>query len=127
MKRLSNEQLHAIRKIVTDVSRGELRRTELVDAVGAISELRVTVDGSARESLGAPLVVVEPRREPPPFLAMLTRREVEVVEQIAAGLTNQEIAETLFISVATVKDHVHNVLRKTQLPHRGALIAAYLS
>lgn len=127
MKRLSDEQLDAIREIVTDVSRGELRRPALVRAVGAISGLRLTVDADASETLGAPLVVVEARREPPPFLDELTPREIEVVEQVVAGLTNQEIAETLFISIATVKDHVHNVLRKTELPHRGALIAAYLS
>ncbi len=40
----------------------------------------------------------------------LTRRQHEVLQLIAAGLTNQEIADRLFISVGTVKNHVHRIL-----------------
>lgn len=42
----------------------------------------------------------------------LTEREQEVLQLIASGLTNQEIADRLFIEVGTAKNHVHNVLRK---------------
>jgi DNA-binding NarL/FixJ family response regulator len=41
---------------------------------------------------------------------MLTRRQQEVLELLAAGLTNKEIADELFISVGTVKNHVHRIL-----------------
>jgi DNA-binding NarL/FixJ family response regulator len=41
---------------------------------------------------------------------MLTRRQQEVLELLASGLTNKEIADELFISVGTVKNHVHRIL-----------------
>ncbi len=48
----------------------------------------------------------------------ITRREREVIELIQAGKTNQEIADILFISVATVKDHNHNLFRKCGVRNR---------
>ncbi len=42
----------------------------------------------------------------------LTRREVEVLRQMAHGLTNKRIAQTLEISYETVKEHVQHILRK---------------
>lgn len=56
----------------------------------------------------------------------LSAREVEVLKQIAKGSTNAEIAESLFLSEATVKSHVHNILSKCQLRDRTqASILAY--
>ena len=48
----------------------------------------------------------------------LTPREVEVINKIAEGLSNKEIARQLFIEVQTVKNHVHNILDKLQLQNR---------
>jgi len=48
----------------------------------------------------------------------LTPRETQVLRQIAMGLSNQEIADSLEISVETVKEHVQSVLRKTSLHDR---------
>jgi len=48
----------------------------------------------------------------------LTDREVEVLKLIARGLSNQEIAETLVVSVATVYTHVSRVLEKLHLASR---------
>ena len=48
----------------------------------------------------------------------LTSRESQVLRQIALGLSNREIAETLAISVETVKEHVQNLLRKLALNDR---------
>ena len=42
----------------------------------------------------------------------ITRREREIIGLIQAGMTNQEIADQLHISVATVKDHNHNIFKK---------------
>ncbi|MCP4048151.1 MAG: helix-turn-helix transcriptional regulator [Gammaproteobacteria bacterium] len=42
----------------------------------------------------------------------ITRREKEIIGLIQAGMTNQEIADKLHISVATVKDHNHNIFKK---------------
>ena len=48
----------------------------------------------------------------------LTRREREVLTLIQQGLTNQEIAESLVIELGTVKNHVHNILRKLNVNSR---------
>ena len=49
---------------------------------------------------------------------MMTKREQEVVELIAMGQSNKQIAEKLFIAVHTVKSHVHNILEKLALHTR---------
>lgn len=48
----------------------------------------------------------------------LTERELEVLKLLGNGLTNQEIAEELYIGIKTVKTHVSNVLGKLQLGDR---------
>ena len=48
----------------------------------------------------------------------ITRREGEIIKLIQTGITNQEIADNLFISVATVKDHNHNLFRKCSVRNR---------
>jgi DNA-binding NarL/FixJ family response regulator len=52
------------------------------------------------------------------FDSPLTPRESQVLVQIANGLSNLEIAETLSISVETVKEHVQNMLRKLAVSDR---------
>lgn len=52
----------------------------------------------------------------------LSDRELQIVELIAAGLTNQEISEKLSISKRTVDNHVSNVLNKTATGNRVALV-----
>ena len=48
----------------------------------------------------------------------LTNREVEVINKIAEGLSNKEIAKQLYIEIQTVKNHIHNILDKLQLHTR---------
>ena len=53
----------------------------------------------------------------------LSPREVDVLNELAAGRSNREIAERLHVSPETVKTHVASLLAKLQLPNRTALVA----
>lgn len=52
----------------------------------------------------------------------LSERELQIVELVAAGLTNQEISDELEISKRTVDNHVSNILTKTATGNRVALV-----
>lgn len=52
----------------------------------------------------------------------LSDRELQIVELVAAGLTNQDIAEKLEISKRTVDNHISNILTKTETGNRVALV-----
>lgn len=52
----------------------------------------------------------------------LSDRELQVIELVASGLTNQDIAVKLAISKRTVDNHISNILTKTQTDNRVALV-----
>jgi DNA-binding NarL/FixJ family response regulator len=64
----------------------------------------------------------------PQWVDRLSDREIEVFHCIAAGLSTTEIAQTLFISTATVKSHIARLIAKVEVRDRLQLvIAAYRS
>ena len=59
---------------------------------------------------------------PQDFDVGLSEREIEIIEHLALGLTNQEIAQVLCISKRTVDNHVSNIFNKTGIKNRVVLI-----
>ena len=53
----------------------------------------------------------------------ISKRELEVLELLSRGLSNQEIADTLFVSTSTVKTHVSNILAKLDSSRRTQAIS----
>jgi len=58
-----------------------------------------------------------------PIQGLLSQREIEVLELVAAGTTNREAAARLFISEATVKTHLLNIYGKLGVSDRAAAVA----
>ncbi|NJN02947.1 MAG: response regulator transcription factor [Leptolyngbyaceae cyanobacterium RM1_1_2] len=99
---------------------------ELAEAIRAIqkgyTQLGPGLFKKAIASVPPPAVV------PPPELSQLTPREREVLQLIAAGHSNREIAVALFISERTVKNHVNSLLGRLNLRDRtqAAILATTL-
>ena len=98
------------------------------------SAIRVVAAGDSLLAPGVTRRVIDafvrrpstPSRATDPALRRLTPREVEVLGLLARGLSNVDIAERLFVSEATTKTHVSNVLSKLGLRDRvQAVIFAY--
>jgi len=63
------------------------------------------------------------KTQPTPQDNQLTKRELEVLQLIASGCTNQEIADKLFISLRTVTNHRASLYQKTNVNNTAALLA----
>ena len=59
-------------------------------------------------------------------MSTLTRREMEVLADLASGRTNKQIARDLGVSLNTIKFHVRNLYQKLAVNSRGQAIALYL-
>ena len=100
---------------------------ELIDAIRVVASGEALIAPSVTKRLIAEFAK---RPETPEVRGLdeLTEREIEVLAQVARGLSNAEIAEELFVSETTVKTHVSHILTKLHLRDRvQAVVAAYES
>jgi DNA-binding NarL/FixJ family response regulator len=102
---------------------------ELVRAIRVVAEGESLLSPSITRRLIEEFVrTPDASAGPPPELAALTEREREVLELIGRGLANAEIAQRLFLSMATVKTHVNRVFAKLGARDRAqAVVLAYES
>jgi two-component system response regulator DesR len=70
--------------------------------------------------VGLGMTMFPPRAEQPSSL--LTEREREVLDLIAAGSTNREIAERLFLSPHTIKEHTSTLYKKLRARNRAEAV-----
>lgn len=103
---------------------------------GSLEDLVAVVESAARgEAMMSPKMVatmlrrvcaLAADRSAEAARAELTLREVEIADLIKQGLSNKQIAARLTIELATVKNHVHNILEKLHV-HRRAEVVAIVS
>jgi DNA-binding NarL/FixJ family response regulator len=97
---------------------------ELLEAVRAVARGEALLSRGVTRRLIAEVASQPDRYRPSPEeLEELTAREREVTALVARGLSNQEIAQRLVISLATAKTHVSRALRKVDARDRAQLVA----
>jgi DNA-binding NarL/FixJ family response regulator len=96
---------------------------DLVDAVRAVAAGEAALSASVLSQVVAELASQpDPRLPGPEGLEELTAREREVMSLVAAGMSNDEIAEHLVVSPATAKAHVSRAMVKLHARHRAQLV-----
>ena len=106
-----------IQKMIDNGASGYLLKNatkdELLEGIQAVMQGKIYLSDEAAQSL---------RKSNDPKVPVLTRREKDVLELIAAGMTNNEIATKLYISVTTVETHRKNLLSKFDVKNTAALV-----
>jgi DNA-binding NarL/FixJ family response regulator len=119
----TSDQPSVIRKMQDNGASGYLLKDagkqEIMTALREVSKGKTFVSFSVAEALK--------KRTPDDQLPALTRREREVLELIAEGLTNQEIAAKLFLTSGTIDSHRKNMLTKFNAKNTAALIKIAVS
>ena len=88
---------------------------ELIRAIREVANGREVVDRDLVGSLSTP--------DDETGVVALSERELEVLALLSRGMTNKDVAAALFISRATVKTHIENLLRKLEASDRAAAVA----
>jgi DNA-binding NarL/FixJ family response regulator len=101
---------------------------DLISAVRVVAEGNALMSPSVTRRIIAEFAHRQARYEFRDDLQKLTEREIEVLRLLAKGRTNNEISGELYVSEATVKTHVSNLLTKLNLRDRvQAVVFAYES
>jgi DNA-binding NarL/FixJ family response regulator len=116
--------IDSIRQAVELEAEGYAIKTEsprqTIEAIRQVAQGRLVYPRSAQRWLMG-------REEPPPTNIELSPRETDVIELVAEGLTNAQIADRLHISENTVRFHLKNIFEKIQVTNRTEAAAWYLT
>lgn len=97
--------------------------TKLLASLRAMERGEAAISRTMMARILEEFALSTPGNSPSPSpLIGLTSREIEVLQELADGITNQEIASRLYISENTVKNHIHNILEKLNLHNRREAI-----
>jgi LuxR family transcriptional regulator, regulator of acetate metabolism len=99
---------------------------------GELTEARITLSDARREPMPPPQGPEDPapsqgRDDRVVFAGLLTPRELDVLRLLAEGNSNKAVADSLVLSVATVKFHVNGILRKLHVANRAEAVSRYLA
>lgn len=96
---------------------------ELVTVIESVMRGETVCPPRIAATLFRRVAVLSGGRASKPSLLSLTVREREILRFLDRGLSNKEIAKRLGVEVATVKNHVHNILEKLRVHRRGEAAA----
>ena len=85
---------------------------EIASAIRKVASGQDVLSGAVKEKIN------QQKHRKPELYDNLSKREMEVLKILAQGLSNQEIADQLFISLKTVKTHVSNIFNKLEVNDR---------
>jgi DNA-binding NarL/FixJ family response regulator len=123
-----NQLLDALRAGAMGFLTKDLAVATFVDAIRAAARGEAALSRTMTADLVAAFqsqAQVAPLAEYLPSAHRLTKREYEVLERIAEGMTNRTVAADLSISVETVRTHVSHILEKLETPNRSAAAARF--
>jgi LuxR family transcriptional regulator, maltose regulon positive regulatory protein len=124
----SEPALAALTQALTLAEPNQLIRS-LLDHGSAIQQLlQLAVDDGFDSPLIKQALIEFAKHQPAiqsqtPKLERLSERELEVLQQIATGLTDREIGERLYLSIYTVKVHARNIYAKLEVSNRTQAVA----
>ncbi|MEV0460356.1 response regulator transcription factor [Catellatospora methionotrophica] len=121
---------HALRLGVTSyLVHGQFTADDLVSAVLSTARAEPYLSPGVLSGIVGTFrdaALPSPGHGAPPADHRLSRREAELMELIVLGRTNREIAQTLYISEKTVKNHVNHIYAKLSARNRAEVIAVWL-
>jgi len=111
-------QSYAARAVALGVSEYLLKGAGRDEIIRAIHAAAACEPPKVDSRLGEVIQAMQSKQPIEDDMVQLTQRETQVLRHIALGLSNREIANSLDISVETVKEHVQNILRKLNVNDR---------
>ncbi len=118
-----HEDISIVKRLMSKGATGYLSKNsskaELVEAINTVMTGAIYLDQNVRNKLF--IETLTPKNENEPASRSLTLKEIEIVKNIANGLTSKEMAENLCVSVRTIETHRHNILKKLNIPNAAQL------
>jgi len=97
----------------------DISADEMLKKLRGLSGGEAPISGKMTTRVLSELAKTQPTSQSGRQKAQLTKREMEVLREVARGASNKQIADRLYISVHTVRNHVHNILEKLDMNSRG--------
>lgn len=118
-----HDDIAIVKSLMSKGARGYLSKNsskaELIEAIKSVMSGSIYLGENLRNKLFTETLI--PKNEDSVPLKELTLKEIEIVKNIANGLTSKQMAENLFVSVRTIETHRHNILKKLNLQNAAQL------
>lgn len=118
-----HDDISIVKSLISKGARGYLSKNsskaELIEAINSVMSGSIYLGENVRNKLFNETLT--PKNEDSAPVKELTLKEIEIVKNIANGLTSKQMAENLFVSVRTIETHRHNILKKLNLQNAAQL------